>query len=82
MVYFDPLFGEPVEASSGMQPLRPLADSQPLADETICEARRVARCCVVIKERRDAALWSDLSVHEVVGGKSSSIAYGILRTGG
>lgn len=78
VVYFDPLFGEPVEASSAMQPLRPLADPRPLAPDAVEEARRAARRAVVIKERPDAALWQRLGVRRFVGGKKSSIAYGIV----
>ncbi len=78
VVYFDPIFGEPVEASSAMQPLRPLADDRPLAPEAVEEARRVARRAVVIKERPAADLWQQLGVHHFAGGKKSSIAYGII----
>ncbi len=79
-VYFDPIFGEPVQASSAMQPLRPLADMRPLAPEAIEQARRVAGRSVVIKERPDAALWEELGVRHFVGGKKSSITYGIIAS--
>jgi 16S rRNA (guanine1516-N2)-methyltransferase len=82
VVYFDPIFGEPVEASSAMQPLRPLADDRPLAPEAVEEARRVARRAVVIKERPDAELWQQLGVRHFAGGKKSSIAYGIIAPTG
>jgi len=78
VVYFDPLFSEPVPASSAMQPFRPLADHPPLAPEAVAEARRVARRCVVIKERPRAPLWAQLGVKRLVGGKGSSVAYGTL----
>ena len=78
VVCFDPLFEEPVEASSAMEPFRPLADAQPLSGEAVAEARRVARRCVVIKERPDAALWERLQVDRVVAGRTSSIAYGVI----
>lgn len=78
VVYFDPIFGEPVRASSAMQPLRPLAHSGPLTGEAVEEARRVARRCVAIKERPQAALWEQLGVRRFVGGRKSSIVYGIL----
>jgi len=80
VVCFDPLFEEPVEASSGMEPFRPLADSQPLQLEAVAEARRVARRVVVIKERPQAGLWARLQVDRLVAGKGSSIAYGVLDT--
>jgi len=78
VVCFDPLFEEPVEASSGMEPFRPLADTQPLRPEAVTDARRVARRCVVIKERSDAGLWERLQVNRMVAGKASSIAYGVI----
>ncbi len=78
VVCFDPLFEEPVEASSGMEPFRPLADAQPLRPEAVAEARRVARRCVVIKERPDSSLWDRLQVNRMVSGKASSVAYGVL----
>jgi len=78
VVCFDPLFQEPVEASSSMEPFRPLADPQPLSAEAVAEARRVARRCVVIKERPNAALWERLPVDRLVGGRTSSIAYGVV----
>jgi 16S rRNA (guanine1516-N2)-methyltransferase len=78
VVCFDPLFEEPVEASSSMEPFRPLADPQPLTTDAIAEARRVASRCVVIKERPDASLWDRLQVNRLVGGKASSIAYGVI----
>lgn len=78
VVCFDPLFAEPVEASSQMAPLRPLADHEPLTAETIAQAARVASRCVVIKERSGAALWGELGVEEIVAGNKSAVAYGIL----
>ncbi len=78
VVYFDPLFSEPVTASSAMQPLRPLADDQPLSHQAVAEARRVASRSVVVKERPRAPLWKELGVTRVGGGKNSSIAYGVL----
>jgi len=82
VVYLDPLFEEPVESSPAMAPLRRLADPRPLAAEALAEACRVAQRCVVIKERTDASLWERLKVDRVVGGRGSSIAYGVIVPGG
>jgi len=79
VVYFDPVFERPVEASSAMVPLRPLADGRPLAEEAIQEARRVARRCVVVKERPRASLWGRLDVHRFISGKGSSVIYGVIN---
>jgi hypothetical protein len=78
VVFFDPLFAEPVAASSAMQPLRPLADHRPLSLEAVAEARRVATRSVVVKERPRSPLWETLSVRRFVGGKGSSVVYGVL----
>jgi 16S rRNA (guanine1516-N2)-methyltransferase len=51
VVYFDPMFRRPVHAPTQVDPLRPWANPEPLAEDTIAEARRVARRCVIVKER-------------------------------
>ncbi|MGQ9730110.1 MAG: class I SAM-dependent methyltransferase [Candidatus Zipacnadales bacterium] len=78
VVFFDPLFEEPIEASEAMQSLRQLADRRPLTEEALAEARRVAARCVVIKERTNSAFWKRLPLRRLVAGRSSSVAYGVL----
>lgn len=78
VVYFDPMFRRPVEASSGIGSLRPFANPAPLSPEAMREARRVARRMVVMKERQGSAEFARLGfaeVHEV----GNSVAYGIIR---
>ena len=75
VVYFDPMFRFPVQAASGMKPLRPLALEQPLTLETVEEALRVAPR-VVIKERGRKIL-QQLGCQEFSGGCYSSVIYGI-----
>lgn len=82
VVYFDPMFRSPVEASASLRPLRPLADPRPLTAAALCEATRVARLRVVMKEAAGSAEFSRLGFSRVVGGKYSSIHYGVLETGG
>ncbi|MPM32311.1 hypothetical protein SDC9_78873 [bioreactor metagenome] len=82
VVYFDPMFRRPVHESSNMMPLRCLADHRPLTVEAINEAKRVARRRVVIKETKDSSEFSRLGVDTVVGGKYSSVSYGIIQLGG
>ncbi len=76
VVYFDPLFDRPVEASSAMVPLRALADARALTREVLDLARRVARRWVVVKQRRDSPLWQDMVPEGIVRGHHSSIEYG------
>jgi len=78
VVYFDPIFHEPVEQAHAMAPLRALADASPLSPEAVREARRDARRCVVIKQKKGTPLWDEIAVDEVVSGGSSHVEYGVL----
>lgn len=82
VVYFDPMFRRPLHESAGMNALRSLADLRALTEETIAEARRVARCRVVMKERRESAEFARLGFTEITGGRYSRIAYGVMELGG
>ena len=82
VVYFDPMFRRPLHESAGMNALRSLADPRALTEETIAEARRVARCRVVMKERRESAEFARLGFTEITGGRYSRIAYGVMELGG
>ncbi|NPV47641.1 MAG: class I SAM-dependent methyltransferase [Armatimonadetes bacterium] len=77
VVYFDPLFDEPLETSPAMAPLRLLAERAPLTAETVAEAARVARRRVVIKQRRGSGLWHRIPVDRVVHGRSARVEYGV-----
>ncbi|MDD4602142.1 Ribosomal RNA small subunit methyltransferase J [bioreactor metagenome] len=81
-VYFDPMFRRPINESSNMKPLRVLADNRPITLDAVREAIRVARRRVVIKETQGSNEFNRLGVDTVVGGKYSSVSYGIIRTGG
>lgn len=80
VVYFDPMFRHPVKKSQAISPLRRLAYPSPLSEESVREALRVAVRRVVIKERRGSKEFERLGCHEVLGGESSSIAYGIIKS--
>jgi len=79
VVYFDPIFDQPLEASQAMAPLRELADASPLAPAAVAEARRVARRCVVIKQRRGSALWEQIPVDETIAGGIAKVEYGVIE---
>ncbi|MBM7854142.1 16S rRNA G966 N2-methylase RsmD [Desulfohalotomaculum tongense] len=81
VVYFDPMFRNPVYKSAGMVPLRKLANHDPLAVDSVEEACRVARKRVVIKERYNSEEFERLGCEQVVGGKKSPIAYGVIVVG-
>lgn len=78
IVYFDPIFHDPLELSQAMAPLRALADGSPLSPEAVHEAQRVARRRVVIKQRRFTPLWRQLGVTEIVGSPKGRVEYGII----
>jgi len=80
-VYFDPIFDEPLQKSESMAPLRALADKSPVSREAIDEAARVARRCVVIKQRQGTPLWEQFGITEVHGGKNSRVEYGVIPPG-
>lgn len=78
IVYFDPLFREPVQESVHMRPWRELGVGRPLTPDVVAEARRVARRRVVIKERQHSPVFDELDVDTVIGGRKSRIAYGVI----
>lgn len=82
IVYFDPMFRQPVYSSSHLKPLRYLADMRPLSHEMLVQACRVAKKRVVIKETRRSEEFERLGCVAFSGGKYSSIQYGIIEVGG
>lgn len=79
VVYFDPLFRNPVQETSHMQPWRQLGRNAPLTRQTLDEAMRVARRRVVVKERSDGDVFEQLGIERVIGGRGSRVAYGVLE---
>ncbi|MBR4152437.1 MAG: class I SAM-dependent methyltransferase [Selenomonadaceae bacterium] len=79
VVYFDPMFRRPIQKSSGLNPIRPLADARPLTEEIIREACRVAKFRVVMKEHSGNAEFERLGFKVADGGKYSSIAFGVIE---
>ena len=78
VIYFDPMFRRPVQGSSCMDALRPLAFERPLSPELIALARQVAPK-IVVKERF-AGLLRDLGCTEIKGGKYARVKYGIITS--
>ena len=79
VVYFDPIFHAAVDGSEQMVALRELGDSSALDSEAVLEARRVARRCVVIKQRCGTPLWEQLGVDTVIGNPSTRVQYGVIE---
>ena len=78
VVYFDPMFRHGINKSSAINPLRPLADNRPLEIDSVREACRVARRCVVMKENSYSAEFARLGFKIATGGKYSSISFGVI----
>lgn len=79
IVYFDPMFRNPIYKSSNLNPIRELADKRSLTPEAIDQACRVAKQKVVVKEAASSKEFSRLGITTTVGGKYSSIKYGIIK---
>lgn len=80
VIYFDPMFERPIMESSGIAPLRREADYAPLTQETLELARTIARRRVVVKHRTGTL--RQLRFDEILGGKYSALAYGVLYAPG
>ncbi len=76
VVYFDPVFHEPVLASKAMKPLRAIADKSTVTPRAFAEALRVARRRVVIKQAVGTPLWDQLGITEVRANSTQRIEYG------
>lgn len=79
VVYFDPIFHDPVEQSQSMAPVRAVGESAGLNAAAVGQALRVARRAVVIKQRRGTGLWEKLGVQVTLRGAQSRVEYGVLR---
>ncbi len=78
VVYFDPFFHETVEQSQAMAQLRRIGEHRELREEVVREAARVARRCVVIKQRREGPLRELPGIERIEGGAGSRIEYVVL----
>ena len=78
VVYFDPMFRHAINKSSGINPIRPLADNRPLEIDSVKEACRIARRCVVMKENSRSGEFARLGFKIAAGGKYSSISFGVI----
>lgn len=77
-VYFDPMFREPMMDSSGIKPLRDYANHNALDEQSIIEAKRVARKRVVMKEKRGSAEFTRLGF-EVHDRGNAKTLYGVIN---
>ena len=79
VIYFDPMFRQPLWDSVALRPLRTLADGRPLETAALREACRVARQRVVLKEAHNSGEFARLGFSSYAGGKYSRVRYGIME---
>lgn len=79
-IYFDPMFDRPVLESSGICPLRKEANYAPITQEILNLASELCRKRVVVKHR--AGTGKHLKFDDIIGGKYSTVAYGIIEAKG
>ena len=79
VLYFDPMFQRPVEASCQFQPVRAIMEHGGLTRDLVERALQKARRRVVIKERDFRQLCRDFPEVTLYGGKYSRIGYAVLE---
>lgn len=80
IVYFDPMFRCPFINSTALDPVRIIANHQRLTYAAIVEAGRVARKCVVMKERRHSEEFARLGFTRILT-SGTKLAYGVIDIG-
>jgi 16S rRNA (guanine1516-N2)-methyltransferase len=79
IVYFDPMFSKPVLTSSGIDPLRKLADYSPLDLKGLILAARCAKRAVVVKDRLGGPYYtSKIFSYTHTGSSDRRIGYAVL----
>ena len=79
VIYFDPMFANPVETSCQFQPVRDIMDHSPLTVEIIEKAMAKARKRVIIKGRNFRELTKHFPQAVIYGGTYSRISYAVLE---
>jgi 16S rRNA (guanine1516-N2)-methyltransferase len=78
IIYFDPMFRVPLTASNSISPLRGIANPNALTLDTIEEAKRVARKCVLMKEASFSEEFERLGFKTIVP-SGTKLAYGVIQ---
>ncbi|TVP84262.1 MAG: hypothetical protein EA344_06920 [Alkalicoccus sp.] len=78
IVYLDPMFSTPLSKASGIDPLRKLADYNPVTEELIQLAVKTARRGVVIKEHTRSPAFEKYGF-TVEKRRNASFQYGFLK---
>lgn len=80
IVYFDPMFEQPLLKSQPLNPLRKLANPEPLDPVSVAMACRVARRRVVMKTQAASGEIERLGMRRVPGSRHNPIIYGVIDT--
>lgn len=78
IVYFDPMFRQPLQESTAIRPLRNVANHDALSKQSIEEAKRVARKCVILKEHSGSPEFARLGFTPIGKQIYHKPAYGII----
>ena len=78
VIYFDPMFEQTVVESTHLDPLRTLANYEPLSSVAIEQARRVARTCIVLKAHYESPLFEQYGFKRLRR-KTSKLHYGVIE---
>ncbi|MDQ6418113.1 class I SAM-dependent methyltransferase [Paenibacillus sp. LHD-117] len=78
IVYFDPMFRQPILESSAIGAFRSIANMDALTEEVVNQAKRVARKTVIMKEHQGSKEFERLGF-ERRHVNTSKIAYGVIH---
>ncbi|QNR21329.1 class I SAM-dependent methyltransferase [Exiguobacterium sp. Helios] len=78
VIYFDPMFEKTVSESTHLDGLRQLANFEPLTEQVVAEAKRVARQRIVLKAHFESELFERYGFVRTKR-KSSKLHYGVLE---
>jgi len=78
VIYFDPMFEKTVSESTHLDGLRQLANYEPLTEQVVAEAKRVARQRIVLKAHFESELFERYGFVRTKR-KSSKLHYGVLE---
>lgn len=78
VVYFDPMFDSDIKETTPFNHVRRIADYYPLNHETIAEAKRVAKQCVIMKNHYLSDTFESLGFIQQKR-KTSQFHYGVIK---
>ncbi len=78
IIYFDPMFRQPLHKSDAIQSIRDIANHSALTIEAIHQAKRVARKRIVMKEHRSSPEFERLGV-TYIGKSNTQVTYGVIE---